>query len=360
MPKSIKELKAEAVRLSGLVQAGTATDEEIAALTDLTTTIKSRSQAIADAAEAVADATVTAVEPAAEPAAEERTDLTAGEYFVRNAKIDNGRSNKVAIPFQERATTTANLAVLHTQSEIAVPAIDTSLLSAVTVETVNTNSVDVIRRVITNNAATVAEGNAKPESSVVYEVETVALKTKAHTADITRQAAEDDSRLAATINGDLTNGIVAAIQGEIATAFVANEDIASIEAPNYVTGARVAQASVQAAGFTGAQFIVANPVTFANIDIELLNATTSGALVGKDLWNLTRIASPSIPEGDVYVGDTKAAAKLFRRSEIFTALTDSDKDKFGKNILTLLAEARVYAGVVTPAAVRKVVIVPVA
>jgi len=66
-----------------------------------------------------------------------------------------------------------------------------------------------------------------------------------------------------------------------------------------------------------------------------------------------------IPDDVAYVGDFNTAVSLFERTGIEVFTTDSDKDKFSKNVFTILAETRCKSAVIQPLALVEASLTPV-
>lgn len=240
----------------------------------------------------------------------------------------------------------------------------------------------------TNNAAEVAEATAttgtsglKPESALAFEEDTAAVKTIAHWIPITRQALQDAPQLRTYVEQRLLDGLklredaqllngdgvgpnilgltqhtgVQALDDTPTTGHFVTNPVADAGGRNENFN-RVLRGKtmVRFVGRTQADFAVFHPV-----DLERFLTTTeaggkyfgagpfSGASI-PNLWGLTIIESEHQAEGEVVVGDGRAAAVWDRMQA--QILIDTIDQQFIRNMLTLLAEERLALTVYRPQA----------
>ena len=72
-------------------------------------------------------------------------------------------------------------------------------------------------------------------------------------------------------------------------------------------------------------------------------------------FGLTVVSDPSIAEDTAYVGDFQQGMTLFDRGVTDVFVSDSHADLFIRNILVILAEARVKAAITDPLGLCEVI-----
>ena len=223
----------------------------------------------------------------------------------------------------------------------------------------------------TETAAEVAEGAAKPESALTFDVVAAALATIATWIPITRQAAEDDSQIEGYITGRLSysvekrldnqvlngNGTAPNIRGILQTSGLQTQTLAP---DSMLIATRKAITKGQIAGYppTG---MVLHPTDWEAVELTR-DATTGAFLFTKDpasqvsprLWGLPVVVTVQIAAGTGLVGAFRDAATLWRKGTVRILISDSHDVNFTKNILVILAELRAQLAVYVPAAFVKV------
>ena len=345
----IQKLQAEARDLAAIAKSGDASEEQMARMAEIATTLEARKAQADVAARAIAAATESTV---AETKATEEAPASMGAAFVRSTNpAARERSERVEV----RAITTANIVTNPTLVNVATPAIKAPFASAVKIERVSTGSVDYITKNVTYGADVVVEGQLKPETIVSYQPTSVVLDTIANFIDVTRQALKDDNRLAGLIDGDLRDAIVLSTESKIASAIATNVAIGTSSATTLKDAIRFAIADVETAGYE-ATSVVVHPTSLALLDLEV---SGSFRLVDRNatIWGVPVVTSNLVPVGQAYVGNMAAGVTWFAQDGVDVYTTDSDADKFRKNIITVLAEIRAKAAVVAPAAIQKAAVV---
>ena len=166
---------------------------------------------------------------------------------------------------------------------------------------------------------------------------------------------KDDNRLAGLIDGDLRDAIVLSTESKIASAIATNVAIGTSSATTLKDAIRFAIADVETAGYE-ATSVVVHPTSLALLDLEV---SGSFRLVDRNatIWGVPVVTSNLVPVGQAYVGNIAAGVTWFAQDGVDVYTTDSDADKFRKNIITVLAEIRAKAAVVAPAAIQKAAVV---
>ena len=218
----------------------------------------------------------------------------------------------------------------------------------------------------TNNAATVAEGAKKPESSIKFDLKNTNAKVIAHYVKASRQILSDAPQLASLIEGRLLYGLKYVEDAQIlkgdgtgqnllgivpqATAY-ANSGV-TVTSEQQLDKVRLAMLQVQLAEYA-ASGVVLNPIDWAVI--ETLKDTTGRYIVGnpqgtadKRLWGLPVVTSKAMDADKFLVGAFKLGAQLFDRWLARVEVATENEDDFVKNMVTILAEERLALAVYRP------------
>jgi HK97 family phage major capsid protein len=222
--------------------------------------------------------------------------------------------------------------------------------------------------IFTNNAAPVAEGAQKPESSLGYDLVQTGPKVIAHFVKASRQILDDASQLASMIDGRMRLGLALKEEQQLlsgdgtgqnllgiipqATAFVAPADPAGVE--TMLDNIRLAMLQSELAEFP-ATGIVLNPIDWALI--ELMKDTTGRYIIGDPqgttaprLWNRPVVATQAMTVDKFLTGGFAGAAQLFDRWLARVEVSTENQDDFIKNMVTILAEERLALAVYRPQA----------
>ena len=226
------------------------------------------------------------------------------------------------------------------------PTQSTPLFGLVGQEQISTGSFEYVSYALTNNAAVVAEGAVKPESTIEESIVPGTLDTIAHWIQVTRQALEDSARIRSLIDGKLTEGVQAKVHDSIVDALV-GAVLPTATHADLLRAIRMGVGTVQAAGFAP-NAVLLNPMDWAELDIQLMFETVNGSVRSQSFWGMTPVASNDQPAGTATVGNFKAGATLFYRSGVGVFATDSHAETFTSNVFTILAERRTKAAVVNP------------
>jgi HK97 family phage major capsid protein len=226
----------------------------------------------------------------------------------------------------------------------------------------------------TNNAAEVAEGGQKPESSITFSLETMPIATVAHWIRISRQLANDNAALAAYIDGRMRYGVNRKVETQLAVGNGTSPNIegflnsGNFTAHGYLSGAlgsvlpklvliRKMIADLYLAGYI-ADSIILNPANWADIEIELFTTAANTVRVSVNaagqptLFGLPITQSVGVPADQVAVAAMREACTAHTREGMVVEMSDSDEDNFQKNLITLRAERRLALTVEVPAAIR--------
>jgi len=217
----------------------------------------------------------------------------------------------------------------------------------------------------TNNAAPQsAEGEAKAESSLTFELVEASIRTTAHWLKVSKQALSDNPAIGSFIEARMRNGVAVAEQSGFltgdgtgsnfdglitnATTFTPTTGDTAIDSIN-----RAAE-DVTTGDFT-ADTVILNPADwFAitrlknNEDDYYLGLQNAPAT----LWGLRVIATNSMTQGTLLVGDMRQAALIWDRQQATVELFEQDETNVQANLVTVRAENRSTISVMRPAALR--------
>ena len=220
----------------------------------------------------------------------------------------------------------------------------------------------------TNNAAPQAgEGAAKVESSITWESVELTMITMAHWLKASKQILSDSPRLENAVDTRLVYGLNVKIDGQILTGDGTSNNMSGITKSGNHT------AFTPSTGDTGLDSISRAIATLENNDaipnVIVLNPTDYRALQrtkttdklyvtgapnesGDDsmLWKVAVFVTPSMTAGKFCVMDTMAAGALYVKDEGRTE-AGYVSDDFTKNLVTLLAEARLLLAIERPSAI---------
>lgn len=239
----------------------------------------------------------------------------------------------------------------------------------ITPGTMDTNALEYVKETgFTNNAAPVAEGAKKPESTLKYDLVTTGPKVIAHFVKASRQILDDASQLASMIDGRLRYGLAFKEEGQLlngdgtgqnllgiipqATAYSAPFDPAGTETGIDMIRLAMLQAALAEYPASG---IVMHPADWARI--ELLKDTTGRYIIGNPqgvaqptLWGQPVVATQAIAVDKFLVGAFKLGAQVFDRWLARVEVATENEDDFVKNMVTILAEERLALAVYRPEA----------
>ncbi|KQT37686.1 phage major capsid protein [Methylophilus sp. Leaf414] len=246
------------------------------------------------------------------------------------------------------------------------------------------NAVEYVREnVFTNNAAEVAEGNVKPESSITTTLMNEPVATIAHFLKISKQLAQDNPALAAYINLRMIYGVNLRVENQIISGNGTAPNMSGFTKAGNFTAHGYTAAALTALGLSPsnrfdvigktlgdceaadypADVIILNPADWWTL--RLAKDSTGRYLLGDPgdnvvpaLFGVPVVSSNAITAGKFLVASLAMAATLYIREGVVIELSDSDTDNFQRNLITVRAERRVLLAVERPAAVRYGDLVP--
>jgi len=219
----------------------------------------------------------------------------------------------------------------------------------------------------TNAAAMVAEGAAKPESSLKFDLETAQVRTLAHWVLASKQILDDVPQLESYIDGRLRFGLAIVEENQLLLGDGMGQNILGImpQATDFDDARRQAgdtkidtlrramtQVRISELRATG---IVMHPSDWEDIE---LTKTDDNAYVFANpqnsaqprLWGLPVVDTTAMPEGEFLVGAFRMGAQVFDREQANVEISTEDSDNFRKNLVTIRAEERLALVVSRPEA----------
>lgn len=243
---------------------------------------------------------------------------------------------------------------------------------------------------VTNAAATVAEGAAKPQSDVTIAQVTETIRKIATTAKVSDEMLADAQYVSGYIQGRLVLFVQLAEEDQLLNG---NGTAPNLRGLNNRTGLATAVAvpgtptqtdrldslysqisAIRANAFLEPDGIIMHPTDWKTIRLNKdannqyfgggpftgaygngANSTDSGNLgENPDVWGCRVVVTPAQAQGTVLVGAFSTAAQVFRRTGITVEMTNSNEDDFKNNLVAMRAEERLGLAVYRPGAIGKV------
>jgi len=291
------------------------------------------------------------------------------------SNFTNGSTQKARFEVQNNTATGTDATVPPDRKVGIVPGatqlltLEQALMSIPT----GSNAVEYTREAtFVNNAAAVAEGGAKPETDITFELKQMPVSTIAHWTKVSRQLADDAPALAAYINARMMYGVDQKAEIQIGAGSGVGQ-LSGLLLPANYTAHGIADAALGtslkklalirkviaqafASGYP-ADTIMLNPIDFGEIEIDLFTATAGQVRININaagqpvLFGLPVIQSVAITQDSFLVGSFGQAATVHNRQGVVVELSESDGDNFTKNLITVRAERRLAVTVETPAAI---------
>lgn len=231
----------------------------------------------------------------------------------------------------------------------------------------------LVETAVTNAAATVAEGAAKPESAIAFSKVDEVLHKIATLLPITDEMLEDWAQALSYVNTRLGLFIGIAEEQQLLSGDGVGENLTGLL--NRVglatpivkgTGGAVGENNMDAiyrqitkirtTAFLEPDAIVIDPLGWQEI---ALAKTTQGAYLGNSpfqnlltptLWGLKVVVTSRMVPSEALVGAFAQSTQVFRKGGLQVDASNSHNDNFGKNITTLRAEERLGLAVYRPGA----------
>lgn len=236
------------------------------------------------------------------------------------------------------------------------------------------NSIEYVRETgFTNNANVVSENpaNPKPESDIIFELDSAPVATIAHWIRASKQVLADIPMLQSYIDNRLRYGLMLKEEAQLLKGSGVGLNINGVytQAVDYLNPGVTVQneTSIDRLRIAMLQVVLAeldpDGIVLSPIDwttIELLKNDQNNYLFTQPqgvatptLWGQPVVATQSMDVGDFLVGAWQQGAQLFDREDISVTVSTEDRDNFVKNMVTILCEERVALTVTRPEAFVK-------
>jgi HK97 family phage major capsid protein len=240
---------------------------------------------------------------------------------------------------------------------------------------------------VTNAAATVAEGGAKPLSDITLAQVTENAKKIATVAKMSDEMLQDVPYVASFINGRLVLFVQLAEEDQLLNGSGSGANLTGLLNRS---GLQTAQAvgsdtrvdaifkeitKIRANAFLEPDGIVVHPTDWQSIRLlkdsngqyygggpftgaygnGSVGGDTNNVTAGSDqLWGVRVVVTPAIAAGTALVGAFSTATQVFRRTGITVEMTNSNEDDFKNNLVAVRAEERLALAVYRPGALGTV------
>jgi len=232
----------------------------------------------------------------------------------------------------------------------------------------NSNAIEFVQETgFTNNAAMVAEGATKPESSLKFDLSTSQVRKQAHFMEASMEILQDALGLGSMIDGRLLYGLQFKEENQLLNGDGVGQNLlglntqASAFAPAFAVGAQtnidtirlaLLQASLAEYPATGC---IIHPTNWA--DIETQKDTQGRYIIGNPqgtiqpmLWSLPLVVTQAQAINTFLAGAFSMAAQIFDRMDAAVMVSTEDGNNFRNNLVTILAEQRLALAVYRPEA----------
>ena len=304
---------------------------------------------------------------------------TWGQQFVKAAEAEiaamvRDRNAKAAVQIKAVTTDAASggaLIVPHRDGPNMLPQQRLTIRALLPVINIASGAVEYADQLTRPaGAAPVAEGAAKPESGMTWELKTTTAKVIAYWIKASRQALEDAPQLQSIIDAEMRYGLALAEEAQIlngdgtgqnldgllsnATAFTdASGILAETTEPTRIDVIGAALYQVAMADYPANGIILHHADWFR---LKMLKDSDGRYILGDpqsmtipQLWGLPVIPTKAIAPDEFLVGDFRAAATLYDRWQPRVEVGYVNDD-FTRNLVTILAEERVALAVKNGAA----------
>jgi HK97 family phage major capsid protein len=236
---------------------------------------------------------------------------------------------------------------------------------------------------VTNAAATVAEGAAKPQSDLTLAQVTEVVRKIATSAKISDEMVNDVGYIQSYVNGRLVLFVRLAEEDQLLNGNGTAPNLRGILNRTGLTAAQAVGADtrpdaifkeitkIRAGAFLEPDAIVIHPTDWQTVRLlkdgnqqyygggpfgfaPYGNANGGGdtnqLADGSDtLWNMRVVVTPAIAQGTALVGAFGLSAQVYRREGIRVEATNSNEDDFLKNLIAIRVEERLALAVYRPA-----------
>ncbi|MEM6381092.1 MAG: phage major capsid protein [Pseudomonadota bacterium] len=230
------------------------------------------------------------------------------------------------------------------------------------------NTLEYVQEIgFNNNAATVAEGAAKPQSDIKMDLVPTTAKVIAHTAKASRQILDDAAQLRTYIDGRLRYGLAFAEELQLLNGDGTGQNLHGIvpqattfSAPFTVTGGtaidtmRLAMLQAALAEYPATGHVM-HPTDWTRIELTKDDAgwyimSNPQGTTPPTLWGLPVVATQALTIDKFLTGAFQLGAQLFDRWQARVEISTENEDDFVRNLVTMLCEERLALAVYRPEA----------
>lgn len=306
-----------------------------------------------------------------------------GEIFTSNEAFKKAhesgeirqKGSRMSVEFDRKAIVTANtgagIIADRQPGVLMIPQRPLAIRDLVAPGRTNSNLITYMKETLfTNNAAPVAEGARKPESTMTLAQSTAPVVKLAHFMKASTEILDDFPALQSLINERLTYGLKLVEDNQLLNGSGVGNNLNGIytqatayAAPLTVAGEtridRLRLALLQSElALLPSDGIVLHPSDWAAI--ELLKDSTGQYLIGNpqgslapNLWRRPVVETQAMALGKFLVGAFRTAAQIFDRTTASMSVATENEDDFVNNLVTMLIEERLALVVSRPQAFIK-------
>ncbi len=303
---------------------------------------------------------------------QEQVAQTLGDRFIMADEfksVASGQSRQARIELKAVVTSDPASNTVHPmqrQGVIAGNFAPLTIRDLLTEIPVSTSSVEGIsENVWTNAAAEVAQGAAKPESSITFKQVTTNIKTIAHWIKVSNQLLADAPAVSAYINTRLMDGLAQRVDRQLilgagtleidGLTLAANHTVYTPTAgDNLADAISRAKWALWAAGNVP-DVVIVNPADWGAVErMKTVDGVylfgTPGTVTPEALFNVPVVVSNHVTAGKFIVGSVRSSALIYAR-QAKTIDLGYVNDDFTKNLVTIRAEERLALHVDRPSAI---------
>lgn len=291
--------------------------------------------------------------------AENRTERARVE--VKNTTINSNLS-----AFFSDSTTT-----FPTQRPNPIPAdfLPVTIRQRLTEIPTTSNAVNALREnSFTSGAAEVAQGAAKPESSIVFENYNVAIQVVAHWIKVSNQLMRDAPAIASYVDTRMRDGLQQRVDAQLLNGNGTSPNLSGMtDSGNFTaftpeTGANLvdsinkAKYALWAVG-NAPDTVIVNPADWSAMEITRESAGTGqylygapGTNAGVSPFGVQIVMSNNMAAGSFLIGNLRSACTLFVNQGVVVEMGYVNDD-FTRNLVTIRAEERLGLAVDRPTAI---------
>lgn len=227
-------------------------------------------------------------------------------------------------------------------------------------------------KTFTNAAATVAEGAAKPESTLVFEQATSPVQKIAHWLPVTEEMLEDVSAIRSYIDARLRLGVDLTEEDQLTNGNGTPPNLTGLMTVSGMTATQAAGADsnmdaifkqitkIATTAFLQPDGVIMNPINWQTIQLaknangQYFGAGPWGPPQPPTLWGLPVAVTPVIVANTALVGAFGMATQEFTKGDLRVEVSNSHSDFFVKNLIAIRAEERLALCIYRPAGLGKV------